>query len=88
MLTEPLSAEVLNRLDRLVIGIARHQELTERINQLAREFEREAGLPLRLIPEYHAALMGNDISQLMFSHKLQTERERAEAMERLGGVAA
>lgn len=84
MLTAPLTPDELQRMDRLFRGLSRHRELTEKINAMA----KESGLPLRQIPTYPAGLMGNDLSQILFSHNLLVERLRAEALERLGGVAA
>lgn len=83
MLSAPLTPDEFAKLDRLLIGLSRHKEITERINELA----RETGLPLRFLPDFYAALMGNDISQLLFSHKLQVERVQAEAIARMDAVS-
>lgn len=84
MLAEPLTNDDLEIIMRLLVGLNKWRELTEKINRMA----SEAGLPLRQIPDFHGGLMSNDISQVLFSHKLQVERVREEAMARLGGVAA
>lgn len=65
-----LTPDQFVQLGRVLSGIHRIQDAIERVNKLA----QETGLPLRLIPEYHAALLGNDISQLYFSHDLAEKR--------------
>ena len=88
-MTEPsleglLTEQQIVDLGRIVLGIYRIQDVIQRINLLA----QETGLPLRLIPEYHAALLGNDISQLMFSHDLAEKRIAAAAFAAVEGLAA
>lgn len=79
-----LQPDQVVQLGRVLVGIHRIQDAIERVNRLA----QETGLPLRQIPEYHAALMGNDISQLFFSHDLAEKRVAAAAFAAVERQAA
>ena len=79
-----LDDQQLEQLGRIKIGLYRLKDAIERINALA----AETGLPLRPIPDFPLGLMGNDISQLAFSHELAEKRIRAAAFEAVERRAA
>lgn len=84
-LTEGLLTDsLIGELGRIKLGLHRIKEAIERVNNLA----ADTGLPLRQIPEYHLALLANDISQLAFGHELAEKRIKEAAHSAVERLAA
>lgn len=79
-----LTDEQIIELGRIQLGLIKIREAIGRVNSLA----NESGFSLRAIPDFHLGMMGNDISQLMFSHELAEKRLAAAAFEAVERLAA
>lgn len=74
-----LTDDQLADLSRLKNGLHKIGEMIDSVNSLA----SATGLELRTIPTFHAILMLNDISVLLYAHGQAVQRIQAEAMARM-----
>lgn len=76
MILDPDQLKDLSEISRQIVRL---QKFIDAINARS----AETGLGLRPIATWPAALMGNDISQLTFSHQLALQQLRAQVIERM-----